>query len=279
VRPIFVGDVQGCGEELDELLRRAESELGDFELWLVGDLVNRGPSNLALLRRVREWVEAGRCRYVLGNHELSLLRSAWGLRKPQALDTFHDVLDARDLPDWVEWLRRRPLAETGTLGGRRFAMVHAAVGADWSLEEVEERARAVEACLGHDDPERAVGLLAAGRDDDPRADDLALLTRCRSVLRDGRWSSRDPRRPRELWHHVWSEHEHDYGVVYGHFAIQGLHVASGLRGLDTGCVHSGRLTAWLPDPERDDPFALPDPGFWQEPAHRRYYDETGPIGP
>jgi len=280
VQPIFVGDVQGCGAELDALVRRAESRFGrEFELWLVGDLVNRGPDNLALLRRVREWVEAGRCRYILGNHEISLLRAVWGLREPQPLDTFDDVLDAPDLPDWVEWLRRRPLAETGELGDRPFAMVHAAVGSDWDLAEIEERARAVEAGLGDGDAERAVGLLAAGRDDDPRADDLARFTRCRSIARNGRWSSRDPSRPEELWHHVWSAHEHDYGVVYGHFAIQGLHVAPGLRGLDTGCVHAGRLTAWLPDPGRDDPFGLPDPGFWQAPAQRRYYDERGPIRP
>jgi len=280
VQSVFVGDVQGCGGELDELLRRAESKFGaDHELWLVGDLVNRGPDNLALLRRVRERVEAGRCHYILGNHEVSLLRAVWGLREPQPLDTFDDVLDAPDLPDWVEWLRRRPLAVTGVLGRRRFAMVHAAVGGDWSLEEIEERARTVEACLGNDDAELAVGLLAAGREDDPRADDLARFTRCRSIARSGRWSSSDPRCPEELWHHAWSAHEHDYGLVYGHFAIQGLHVAPGLRGLDTGCVHRGRLTAWLPDPQREDPFALPDADFWQARAQRRYYDEHGPIRP
>ena len=95
-----MGDVQGCQAELDELLGRAESRFGrEFELWLVGDLVNRGPDNLALLRCVREWVEAGRCRYILGNHEISLLRAVWGLRQPQPLDTFDDVLDDPDLPD------------------------------------------------------------------------------------------------------------------------------------------------------------------------------------
>jgi hypothetical protein len=156
-------------------------------------------------------------------------------------------------------------------------MVHAGVGADWSLSELEDRARAVEHCLGDDDAERAVGLLAARREDDPRADDLARLTRCRSVDKRGRWSSRDPSRPEEIWHHAWSGQNHDYAVVYGHFAIQGLHVAPGLRGLDTGCVHRGRLTAWVPDPERDDPFGVPDAGFWQARAHRRYYDDGGPI--
>jgi len=280
VQPVFVGDVQGCGSELQELRKRTKARFGrGHELWLAGDLINRGPDNLELLERVREEVARGRCRYVLGNHEISLLRTAWGLRELQMLDTFDDVLDDAHLDDWVEWLRRRPLVETGTLGRRPFVLVHAAVGPDWSLAEVTARARAVEARLGADDAGRARDLLEADLAADPRADDLARLTRCRSIDRAGRWSSRDPETPDGLWHAVWAEHGHDYGVVYGHFAVQGLHVAPGLRGLDTGCVHRGRLTAWVPDLERDDPFAVPDAGFWQVPAQRRYYDRRGPIRP
>lgn len=283
MQPIFVGDVQGCAAELAELLERAEARFGSaWELWLVGDLVNRGPSNLDLLRRVREGVERGRCRYVLGNHELSLLRVAWGQRQLQALDTFQDVLDDPELDDWLEWLRRRPLVESGTLGRRPFAMVHAAVAPEWSLTETERRARAVEARLGADDASQARALLAADRREDPLADDLGRLTRCRSVRPGGRWSWRDPRSPREAWHHAWRARDHDYGVVYGHFAVQGLHVDEGVRGLDTGCVHQGRgrdtwLTAWIPRTERADPFALPDDGFWQAAARRRYYGPDGPI--
>src|SRR5690606_41345875 len=68
---IFVGDVQGCADEFDELLARARAAFGErFELWLVGDLVNRGPASLRVLRTVRALAEAGRARCVLGNHEL-----------------------------------------------------------------------------------------------------------------------------------------------------------------------------------------------------------------
>jgi bis(5'-nucleosyl)-tetraphosphatase (symmetrical) len=283
VQPIFVGDVQGCAAELDELMARAQARFGTaFELWLVGDLINRGPANLELLSRIRTLVERGRCRYVLGNHEISLIRAAWALRDPQPMDTFHDVLAAPGLEDWIEWLRRRPLAETGAVGARPFAMVHAAVAPEWSLDEIRERARAVEARLGGDDAARARELLAADPRDDPVADDLARFTRCRSVRRDARWTSREPARPAEAWHHAWAGAGHEYGLVYGHFATQGLHVAPGLRGLDSGCVHQGWgrdtcLTAWLPDTRRDDPFALPDDGFWQAEARRRYYGPDGPI--
>lgn len=283
MQPIFVGDVQGCGAEFEELLGRAEQRLGSrWELWLVGDLVNRGPANRALLHRVRELVQRGRCRYVLGNHEISLLRAAWGLREPHPLDTFHDVLEDPELPDWLEWLRRRPLVESGTLGERPFVMVHAAVGPEWTFEETLRRARAVEARLGADDAAAAEALLAAAPAEDPVADDLARLTRCRSVRGRERWSSREPAAPSEAWHHRWRSANHRHGVVYGHFAVQGLHVAPGLRGLDTACVHHGWgrdtcLTAWLPALDRSDPFDVPDDGFWQVPAQRRYYGPDGPI--
>lgn len=283
VQPIFIGDVQGCAAEFFELVARAEERFGsDFELWLVGDLINRGPGNLELLQRVREWVEDGRCRYVLGNHEVSLLRVAWGLREPDRLDTFDDVLADPAADEWIEWIRRLPLAETGELGDRPFAMVHAAVAPEWDLAEVEKRARGVARRLGSHDLPDALELLAASRHDDPVADDLARFTRCRSVRRRGRWSSRDPVHPTEAWHHAWSEREHDYGIVYGHFAIQGLHVAPDIRGLDSGCVHQGfgrdtALSAWLPDLAYADPFELPDDGFWQAEARRRYYDSDGPI--
>jgi bis(5'-nucleosyl)-tetraphosphatase (symmetrical) len=286
VQPIFVGDVQGCADEFAELLARARTAFGErFELWLVGDLVNRGPRNLELLETVAELVDRGRARYVLGNHEIGLLMTALGLRPVRPTDTFVDVLDAPELSFWVEWLRRRPLVETGALearssegpGARRFAVVHAAVHPDWDLAELEKRARSVEERLGGRPVEDAAKLLRAPRTDDADRDVLDRLTRCRSVDGRGGWSDEEPEIARgQAWHAAWSERPHDYGVVYGHWSIQGLHVAPRLRGLDTGCVHHGRsgpraLTAWLPDRRAAaDPFAVPDDRFWRIPAKRRY---------
>jgi bis(5'-nucleosyl)-tetraphosphatase (symmetrical) len=282
VQPVFVGDVQGCADELDELLGRLEARFGaDFELWCVGDLVNRGPGNLRALRRVRELAEAGRARYVLGNHELGLLAGALGVEEPGPNDTYGDVLAAEGAAEWIEWLRRRPLAEAGQLGETPFVMVHAAVHPGWSLDETLARARAVESVLGGGDRAALRALLAEGGGS-ALADDLAVLTSCRSATRSGRCSSRYPSAPGEAgeerlaWHALWSERGHGYGVVYGHWALQGLHVARWLRGLDTGCIHHGRdhdgfLTAWLPDPQAAAPFAVPDAHFLQVRAHRRYY--------
>jgi bis(5'-nucleosyl)-tetraphosphatase (symmetrical) len=277
VQRIFVGDVQGCADELEALLQRAESAFGSrFELWMVGDLVNRGPGSLRALSRVRRLVEAHRARYVLGNHELSLLRTAAGLRELQPRDTFGEVLAQPDADDWVDWLRRRSLVETGRQGRQPFAMVHAAVHPDWGLERLAERARRIEARLGATSRREAERFLATDPREDPDRDALERLTACRSVTPAGSWSEELPLDGANAWHQHWAARRHGYGVVYGHWALQGLHVAPWLRGLDTGCVHHGRdhdglLTAWLPDPDTEMPFDVPDEHFWQIPARRVYY--------
>lgn len=272
-----MGDVQGCADELAELLARAEREFGrDFELWVVGDLINRGPENLGPLRQVRELVEAGRAQYILGNHEISLLRCWLGLRSVSPFDSFQDVLDHPTASEWVDWLRERPLVVTGRLGEQAFAMVHASVHPDWDLAQLEKTARELEADLAGADLADFLGSTA------PRDDRLGRLTRCRSVDAGGAWSSELPEaEPWQPWHAIWGQGGHDYGVVYGHWALQGLHVGAGLRGLDTGCVHHGRgrdgfLTAWLPDEGAERPFDVPDERFWAIPARRAYYAHRDP---
>ncbi len=283
MQQIFVGDIQGCADELEELLGRAREAFGEgFELWVVGDVVNRGPDNLRALRSIRGLVDAGRAHYVLGNHELALLRTALGLREKADFDSFDDVLDAPDAPEWIEWLRRRPLVETGRLGGQSFAMVHAAVHPDWSLEELRSRARAVESQLAADTLEDLRRFLAGDADACGERDTLERLTHCRSVTLSGGWSSEIPVGDWIAWHAAWSMRRHDYGVVYGHWALQGLHVAPWLRGLDTGCVHHGRghegvLTAWVPNGTTRAPFDVPDGRFWRIRARRTYYDQRDRV--
>jgi bis(5'-nucleosyl)-tetraphosphatase (symmetrical) len=273
VQRIFVGDVQGCASELDGLIERARAAYGgEYELWLVGDLVNRGPASLRALEQARALADAGRARVVLGNHEISLLRVAAGQRELARDDTFRDVLEAGG--DWIDWLRALPLVAIDRVGGQRFAMLHAASAPGWSLDELAARARRVEERL-------AASRADAGHllDTDPRdgadADVLARLTRCRSVDASGRWSSREPKRTRDAWHRRWRDARPDFGIVYGHWATQGLHVEPLLRGLDTGCVYNGAwgeraLTAWLPAHDAARPFDVPDARFWSVPARARY---------
>ncbi len=272
---LFVGDVQGCSAELDRLVERARAEIGsDFELWLAGDLVNRGPDSLGVLRRVRALMDAGRARAVLGNHDLTLISTHLGLRPLRDKDTHGDVLADPDADDWIGWLRRLPVAESGEVAGEPFVLVHASVHPDWTREDVAARSRAIGRRLGSPDPEDAARLLSADPSLDAERDDLGRITSGRAVDADGGWSSELPARPTDAWHRHWSRRAHDYGVVFGHWAVARLNVAPGLRGLDTGCVHHGRgsegaLTAWLPEAPRrvpharlDGAFAAPDERFW-----------------
>jgi len=281
LQPLFAGDAQGCADELDEILARAADAFGadGFALHLVGDLVNRGPASLRVLERVRDLEERDQAVPVLGNHDLGLVSVFLGLRELRSTDTFADVLRAPDAGEWIDWLRTRPVAVTGRLGARPFAMVHAAVSPDWDLATLERVARRIEARLADPDLGAVRAFLAAESRADPDRDALARLVSCRSVEASGAWSPDEPTDPADAWHARWAAAGHAYGVVYGHWAMQGLHRAPGLRGLDTGCVHHGRgrdgyLTAWVPDLEAPDPFALPDPGaLWQVRARRPYYRE------
>ncbi len=284
MQPLFIGDVQGCAVELGELLDRGSREFGqNLELWIVGDLINRGPRNTQALERVREFIDAGRGHYVLGNHELSLLGVALGTREMGPLDTFGEILDGPDAGEWVEWLRRRPIAVEGRLGGQPFLMVHASVHPEWNIEEALRYAGRIEKRLGNADLDVTRDFLHSANAEHPDRDRLGRMTRCRSVSPSGEWSSQEPDAARVPWHRAWRAHKHRYGIVYGHWATQGLHCAPGLRGLDSGCVHHGRgrdttLTAWLPDPDDGDAFAIPDKNFWQVPAKRAYWAEIRKDG-
>ncbi len=222
---------------------------------------------------MRELVDASRGRYVLGNHEIRLIATALGAREMSPLDSTRDVLDAPDAADWIAWLRERPLAVESQIGAQPFVMLHASAHPEWTRAELSSQARAVEARLRGDDEELRDWLREGN---DVEHDALGRFTRCRSVGERGAWSSDPPANGQVPWHLQWASRTPDFGVVYGHWALQGLHIAPMLRGLDTGCVHHGRgrdgmLTAWLPDPACETPFAVPDDHFWQIPARRAYY--------
>jgi len=291
VQKIFVGDIQGCGDEFQILVTRARETFGDdFELWCVGDMINRGPKNLLSLGLMRGLKEEGRGVVVVGNHEIGLLRVWLGLWELEPKNTYPEILDDSSCVEWIDWVRTQPLAASGEIEGSEFAMVHAAMNPTWTLDDLREKASRVEARLGS----RDLGDVRVLLDTELETSDASLiedretlnwLTRCRSVDAQGQWSKAQPKGSSRPWHEPWSEQHHGFGIVYGHWSRQGLHVAPGLRGLDTGCVHHGRgrdgfLTAWLPGTSDGqdaatrgaDQFAVPDDCFWQIPALRRYYD-------
>ena len=121
-----IGDVQGCHEELVDLLTLVGFSARDDRLWLVGDLVNRGPASLAVLREVKALGDAAVT--VLGNHDLHLLTVAAGHRKPHRGDTIDDILGAADRADLLDWLAHRPLVHVHD----EYVLVHAGLLPSWT---------------------------------------------------------------------------------------------------------------------------------------------------
>lgn len=222
-RRIFIGDIQGCREELERLLERLRFDPARDALHPVGDLVNRGPDSLGCLRLLRSLGAGG----VLGNHDLHLLRVADGDRALREGDTLRDVLTAPDRDELLAWLAERPFVR----GFDDVVVVHAGLAPHW------------------EDP---VGALERG---DPHAPDDAarFAVRVRRCDARGEMPGRDDTdharfRP---WHALFDRARiGGRTVVYGHWASQGLHVADGFRGLDSGCVWGKALTAWIPEDER-----------------------------
>ena len=247
-----IGDVQGCYEELRELLRRIGFSSDRDRLWFVGDLVNRGPRSLQVLRFVRS-LEAN-AETVLGNHDLHLLAVAAGCRRLRRSDTLEEVLEAKDRERLLEWLIHRPLAhfESGDL------MVHAGLVPQWTAEAALRHGREVESELqsGRSD----VFEHMYGDEPDRWSDQLAgferlrfiinTLTRMRLCTADGRINltlkGKPPQgeSPWQPWFDAEQRLSRGVRIVFGHWSALGLTRREDVIGLDTGCVWGGSLSAF-----------------------------------
>ncbi len=231
-----IGDVQGCYDSLQGLLARLGWRPGGDDLWFVGDLVNRGPRSLDVLR----WARKHDIQAVLGNHDVHLLARAEGARPKGHADTLDDILKAKDRKSLLGWLRRRPLL----LESHRDVLVHAGVPPRWSLPKTRRRARAVEKVLRKKGAAALVGNKPTAADREVHA--LAALTRLRFVDRKGRptYEFKGPPDEGPAGQHPWFEEGLPRKrVVFGHWAALGLRVQQGVLGLDTGCVWGNALTA------------------------------------
>ncbi len=256
-----VGDIQGCYGPLGRLLDRVRFDPARDVLWCVGDVVNRGPDSLKVLRFLRSLGDA--CVMVLGNHDLHLLGQAAG-ESPYRRDTLREVLNAPDRDELIEWLRRRPLLHRDPSLG--WSMVHAGLSPCWTMDEALLRARRVEQRLrGEEWPAfvRHVHAQEFPRREPPSDDGLArdlfavaVLTRSRYCTPDGVFDWQNRAGEAGPGENAWYAHTRlawrgGCRVVFGHWAARGLVTGEPhVLGLDSGCVWGGRLTlARLDAPE------------------------------
>jgi bis(5'-nucleosyl)-tetraphosphatase (symmetrical) len=247
-----IGDLQGCHDALMRLLDAVKFDTAADRLWLVGDLVNRGPDSLAVLRFLRELGDAAVC--VLGNHDLHLLALAAGHGRLHKGDTLDAVLAAPDRDALIDWLRRQRLAwREGD-----WVLVHAGVLPGWTVDEVMQYAAEAEATLqgpGYGD------FLAQMYGNAPVAWDAGLqgverlrvivnaFTRLRYCSAAGEMEFHHKGAPGTQpsgwlpWFDVPGRKSADATFVIGHWSTLGLINRPGLVALDTGCLWGKQLTA------------------------------------
>lgn len=254
-----IGDVQGCDRSLVDLLAHIEFDPERDHLWFAGDLVNRGPGSLGVLRRVMAL--GARAKVVLGNHDLHLLGRAAEVRADRPDDTFTAILAAPDREGLIDWVRTRPLM----VEAEGWAMVHAGLLPEWTLAEGRAWARRIEAALGGPDWRRFLARMAAPKRDltvDERAckQALAALTRIRMIRPNGKPDKRYKGGPRVAPAHLrpwYTDWRPPPGVrlLFGHWAMHDFARVPVGYALDSGCVWGGGLTALRLDDEV--PFSVP----------------------
>lgn len=235
---LFIGDVHGCADELEELLARCEYDPERHRVWFVGDLVNRGPDSLRVLRKARE-IGAGA---VLGNHDLHAIARWRGLRQERPRDTLEELFAAPDAGELLDWLSILPPLVTWD----DIVMVHAGLHPAWpSPEEAANR----------------IAAQLAGSRDPFAVSDLEWAVSVRNCASDGSRPDSDDGTPASGRYRPWDAwYDGARMVVFGHWSQRGKVVGERVRGLDTGCVWGGELTAWIAEENR----------FVSVPAHHPY---------
>jgi bis(5'-nucleosyl)-tetraphosphatase (symmetrical) len=253
----LIGDVQGCDAALGRLLQKIDFSPGRDTLYLLGDLVNRGPDSAAVLRRLMALEGSAHC--LLGNHDLSLLAVAHGLRAPHRNDTMDSILLAPDRERLLDWLRRQKMA----IRAHGWRMVHGGVLPQWDAAKVLELAAEVEAVLRG--PQLA-GFLAQMYGNQPDRWDESLqgadrlrvivnaLTRLRFCTPEGVMDLRvsgglAAAPPGYLpWFDLPERRTAGVPIAFGHWSTLGFLQRPDILSLDTGCVWGGCLSALrLPD--------------------------------
>ena len=246
-----IGDIQGCARSLERLLALIRFDPSVDRLWCVGDLVNRGPDSLRVLRYLKQLGSS--IQIVLGNHDLFLLAVAEGIVSLRPKDTIQDILAADDRIELVEWLRRQPLHHHE---GAYF-MVHAGLLPQWSVDEAGGLASEVECALAG--PESRPFLQALFHGNAPQWNPsltgferlvatTRALTRLRTCTPDGALSGfsgapNDAPHGHLPWFRIPNRRNSDHTILFGHWAALGLHIEPNLLGLDSGCVWGRQLTA------------------------------------
>lgn len=248
-----IGDVQGCYDALQRLLKHIHFNPGHDQLWFCGDLIARGPDSLATLNFVKSLGDSARC--VLGNHDLNFLASHFGYSTLKANDKLQQLQQAANLPELVDWLLQQPLICQSN--DKQSLMVHAGLSPDWTLADAEAATAAVSAQLKHQ-PEQVFAIMygntpakwhQAETEQQRWRYTINACTRMRFCLPDGSLNLQEKGNPAQQtslvpWYEFWRTKPHPQ-LFFGHWAaLNGFSPVRHIHALDTGCVWGNSLTAY-----------------------------------
>lgn len=247
-----VGDIQGCLDSLKCLLNEVRFDTTTDQLWCVGDLINRGPQCLETLRFIHGLGD--NCKTVLGNHDLHLLAVAFSDASLKPSDTLQSILSADDADELLHWLRQQPLMHYQD----GYALVHAGINPQWSIQQALAMASEVEAVLRGDDYQNYFQYMY-GNQPDQWSDDLQGMDRLRCITNyftrmrfcypDSRLDLNNKLGPESAnlgtipWFEMPDRKAADDKILFGHWAsLEGHCQQPNVFALDTGCVWGGKLT-------------------------------------
>lgn len=250
----IVGDLHGCFDELQAVLKKAEFNPKKDELWLTGDIIARGEQSLECLRFVKSLGK--KATMVLGNHDLHLLATSSGIKKVNSRDKLEQLFDAKDFDELMEWLRQQPLLAQHPKYD--FLLAHAGISPDWSLSTAKKCAKEVEKILQSKDYKKLLEKMYEANpekwDDDLKGIKrhrytINSLTRMRYCDKKHRldFACKLPveKAPKELkpWFECDNPLYRQYDIIFGHWAsLIGYQTPKQIHALDTGCVWGNHLT-------------------------------------
>jgi bis(5'-nucleosyl)-tetraphosphatase (symmetrical) len=257
----LIGDVQGCDDALERLLAEVGFSASRDRIIVLGDLVNRGPGSLAVLRRLKALNEQGAAQCLLGNHDLHTLAVAAGVRPAHRSDTLSELLAAPDRASLLGWLREQSLA---LLEGD-LLMVHAGVLPSWDAQQTVALGQELSAALRSREHAQFLQQMY-GNEPAQWHDSLVGIARLRVIVnaltrlrfcsaegvmefatKEGADGAPEGYMP---WFEVPKRRTQNVTVAFGHWSTLGLIDRPALIALDTGCVWGGCLSAMRVDGER-----------------------------
>lgn len=250
-----IGDIQGCFNALTRLLDHIQFDANQDVLWFAGDIINRGPDSLAVLRYIKSLGDTHQT--VLGNHDLHLLTVAYDIRPPHPSDTLDEILNAPDRDELLAWLAHRPLLVHDE--ANNYVMTHAGLAPMWDIATAKRLAKEVES---HLQSQQIIEFLEQLYGNEPSYWEESLsgydrlrcivnyLTRMRFCDEAGGlhliYKGDIQHKPAHLipWFEVTNRKNTEINIIFGHWAaLHGQTTMPKVYALDTGCIWGNCLTA------------------------------------